>query len=487
MVFQASSFFGIGQRSTKHRPLLNEYIFNKSHDHKATYGLGTKLEQKKKFWAWFKSRPELNSPVSIRVNDTITERDFYNIDGTTVGRNKRLELERFERHNFMDERLKSVWFDAVVTGSGFGWKGNIKNSLNEKEYVAKFKEISKIFSGSLQSKELETALFLKAMDEDLRKPRKFDYVPSSTVIVDHDEYDVTRYLQYVGTQSEPFNPEEIIHFPFMSVDGRVDGYTPIESLYTELLLLWFIKENMVSYIRNGGVPNKIFVLPEEMANSENHEYLTEQLMNHGVVENRHGHLVLTGKVDVVELEEKIKDMEYKDLALYVTSNIAYALQIPVSRIPYMIGKSQSNGDAGGLADSGYWSMIDADQKKIENRLNTQLYEKFGVITKFRRKYKIDDLRETQALTMKADAIQKTQMIFQRYGKQLSAKKITTMMDFNIDDIEEIPKNELIQNEQTGLMGQNQLNNNQVMMEPDKLKKNDTKRSAAENSSKVGGL
>jgi len=247
-----------------------------------------------------------------------------------------------------------------------------------------------------------------------------------------------------------------------------------------MILLWFIKENMISYIRNGGAMDKIFTLPEGMPNDENYKFMVQTLQNYNAVENRHWNLVMTGKVDVQDLNEKIKDMEYKELALWVTSNVAYALQIPVSRIPYMIGSAQSGGDSGGLADSGYWSMIEADQRKIEILLNTQLLGQMGIVTKFRKRYKIDDLRETQALTMKADGITKLQTIFGQYGERLTKGRVLSMMDLPQNATEKIPEEDMMNPlEKTGLMNQNMLNN--IQLEGDNNIKRDGKRTEQVNS------
>lgn len=471
----------LGQKPKQHRPSLNEIFVNTNP--RGSYGSysGSILEQKRQFWRWFKGRPELNAPVTARVNDTITKIDFFAPDGTALGRNKRLEAEKFFKTNFINERLKSIWFDAIVNGSGFGWQGKLSTE-QLREVVS---SMSSRFGKKLHidTREVHNRLMLRAIDEDLRKPRSFDYIASSTIEVMHDQYEITGYRQHTMNNYTDFSPEEILHFKFSCIDGKVEGYTPVESLSRELILLWFIKENMISYIRNGGSMNKIFVLPEEQANSPNHEYLVNTLQNQGVMQNRHSNKVLTGKVEMIEAEQAIKDMEYQNLALYVTSNIAYALHIPVSRIPYMIGKSQSNGDAGGLAEAGYWSMIESDQIKIEDIMNTQLFEKLGFIIKFRKHYKIDDLRETQAMSMKADAITKMQSIFQGYGKKLSAKKVITLMDLHDDDIEELSEEEKMNPfEQNSKLNQGLVSDGQ-MQNSDKQFKNDVKKNAADNDPK----
>lgn len=378
----------LGINKTKQaRPFLNTFVSRTNNNgRRQTISATQKMQQKKQLIEWFKTRPELNSPVMARVNDTIKPVHFYDTNGKTLGRNKRIEAEKWWTNNFMDERMKSIWADAIITGEGFGWKGQLKPK-QIKQVIEKMTKQLDLVKG-VNVKQLKAELLAKAIDEDTRKIRLFDYIASSTVEIDHDEKEITGYTQHVNAQTEVFTKDEVIRFSFSNINGEVNGYTPVISLASELILIWFIKENMKAYMKNNGVPKKVFSLVDEIANSANHEYLIDQLQDFGAVQNRHGNLVLTGKIDIADLEEKIKDMDYKELALYVTSNVAYALQIPVSRIPYMIGKAQSAGDAGGLAEAGYWSMIEADQRKIENLLNSQMFEKMGWTVRFKQQHRI---------------------------------------------------------------------------------------------------
>jgi len=464
----------IGINKPNQRPLLNTRLPMGSSNGRHV-GMSSIQRQKKQLWEWFKSRPELNSPVFVRVNDTVKQVDFYRPDGKALGRNKRLEAESFWEENFIDDVLKSIWFDAIVNGSGFGWKGFLS-----KEQI---KEAIDKACDKLEIKEASFKEFLiKSMDEDLRKPRLFDYLAASTVDINYTETEIHSYTQTVNTTTRNFTPEEIIHFPFSRVNGQVDGYTPVASLGPELILLWFIKENMLAYMRNGGYPKKVFSLPEELANSSNHDYLVQQLETYGAVQNRHGNLVLTGKVDVMDLEEKMKDMEYEKLAKYVTGNIAYALQIPNSRLPYNLD-GKANSDAGGLAEAGYWSMIEADQRKIETLLNTQLFKRMGFIIKFKKTHRIDDLRQTQAMSMRADAIQKTQAILREKGKSLTNEKMISIMELGVEDVEEASPQELQGTNGTNLRNQNLMNNQELMRGDGGMKKSDTYRRAAVNNPK----
>lgn len=481
MAFNIVNFFK-NPGKTKHRPLVNQFGTLKQADAGVGYTTGTGM--KTQFWKWFKSRPELNAPISTRVNDTITEPLFYDKEGNPLGRNKQIEATKFWESNFMKQRLRSIWFDTLVTGDGFGWVSRFSNDQLKEVATT----IAKKFKTKYHVKEadLRDRILMKAIDEDLRKPRGFDYIASSTMEIVHDNYDVLHYVQNVGGSEEKFGLDEIIHAKLMSIDGKLTGYTPVESLQYEMWLLWFVKENMMATARNGGSMNKIFVLEEENPESVNFQFLKKQLMDAGSVENRHGNMVLTGKVDVTELDKQIKDMEYKDLALYVAGNIAYALNIPVSRIPYLIGSAANNGDAGGLAESGYWSMIEQDQGYIENLFNTQLFNKLGLSMKFKKPYKVDTLREANVRTMNADTVQKYNTILRNNKMKLSTSKLKTLLDLNDSDIEELSEEELMgPMQKSSMLGQNYTNNSN-MQEDDKQKKADTKKGAAQNTSKGVG-
>jgi phage portal protein BeeE len=329
-------------------------------------------------------------------------------------------------------------------------------------------------------------MFIKAIDEDIRSQRFIDYVASSTMQIEHDQFDVTGYVQMFAGKQARFKPNEIVHVPLHRIDGKVDGFSPVESLSFEMILIWAIKENMLSFFRNGGSPKKMFILPDEISNSPNHKWLVNMLMDKGALQNRHGNLILTGNIDVQDLEKNPQDMEYKELALYLTGNIAYALRVPVNRIPYLIGSAASSSDGGGMAEAGYWSMINSDQLTIEQHLNQQIFSKLGFKFKFKRHYKIDALREAQATQGRMDAITKARTELNNAGLKINKTKLLALLsgnDFNISitDVEEMtPEEKMGLSGDSGLLNKSFVANNQVNSSPDKVEMNATKRKATQN-------
>jgi len=473
--------------------MLNEIPFSTSRGVLKAYSQPSL--KKRQFVDWFKTRPELCAPVTIRVNDTITEVDFYDTDGSPLEGRKYKKAKEFWDKNQLYKRLKSYQYDRIITGSGFLWKGSAINqrSTNKDAYISSMKQIAtrtaKKALGDIQTREadyLADKLFLRAMDEDLRKTRMVDYIASSTMTIVNDKYDIIEYTQILGADhDEKFNTEEIIHTPFMDIDGKVDGYTPVMGLGYEMVLSWAIKENMLSYFRNGAVTGKMIIMPDEIATSENFNWLKQELMNNGILENRHGHLLLTGQVDVKDLEDSLKDMEYEALFLQIKSTVANAIMVPLSRLDNYSGKG--GGDAGGLADSGYWSGIESDQRVIEMDLNSQLFSELGFNIKFKKPYKIDEVREAQAANQNISFIlQANNGLKNGYQKRIKISSYLNMISGNsreisVGDVEDIPEDELmLPTEKNSMLNQTFMKDKEVLPSKAQQNKAQTKRGVAEN-------
>ena len=434
-----------------------------------------------KFWRQFRQSPELIAVINIIATDILGDRpSFVDTDGSPLGRNKMLEAQRFWRSNRMKETLKAINYDMLVTGDGYGWIGKLSKAKRDKVV----KEMPGLFADGLRFKD---RLQLKAMlDEDLKLPKSFDYVASSTMQIQSSSFDIISYIQRANGIEVEFDPDEIVHYRWMTVDGKVEGFSPVEALVKELALLWFVKGNMVAYMENGGSPGKLFTVVNSEPGQPAFDRFVEQLEAFKDTHNRHGNYVGSGEIKVDDLDLKPKDLEYEQLALYVTSCIAFAFGIPVTRIPFLIGSAASGGDSGGMAESGYWNMISEKQDLNEDLFNGQVGDKLGWNIKFNRKYKQDEIREAQAFSMNTDSVTKMQSILMQAKKKLTPDKIRELLNLKDDDIEEMTQAELMTPmQQTGMMNQNLLDNNSVNKEPDNRKRADTKRNVANSSSNKG--
>jgi hypothetical protein len=320
--------------------------------------------------------------------------------------------------------------------------------------------------------------------EDLAK--KLSHIPASTVSIHTDPYHVINYIQRVGVNTKTFDPKEIITFKFMPFDGKVYPFPPMEALLAEVYLLWLISQNYISFFENGGVPDNVFILPKELAGSKNHRYLINTLKKYKKIQNKHGNLVFTGDLSIEKLMEVEHQMENKDLSLYIISVLAQFYGIPIDRIPFLIGKAASNGDAGGLGDTGYWRKISVWQSKIENAYNKQLWKPFfGVKMKFRRGYLQDEVRETQ------NDMQKTQVAEQRMRLGLwpvgAAGNYLNIPEEIIIEGQKEKKQRDLEEMKSGMQSQNLDNDGNVIPNQDnRLKRKKKQETQLANQQKAGG-
>lgn len=390
----------------------------------------------RRFMNFFKSSVELMAPIRTIASDVVGDRPlWFASNGAKLSATEEMKAKKFWRDNRGKETAKEVLMDGLVTGQGFWWIGKPDPSLMSKvsdSFTSKFKE-------KLEVKEFNK-LKVK-MDEELRMPRRFDHVASTTMRVLADSHDVTGYEQTVSGDYAVFSPEEIIHYKYMSVDGDINGFTPILPLVNELVLMFYVKGNMKAYLENGGNPDYLFTLENEKVGQPGYERFEEQLRSFKSLEGRHGTLLATGKTVVEQLNKERRDLEYKELALFITSNIAYAFGIPITRIPYLIGTSATKGDNGGMAERGYWNLISEIQDTVEDLLNSQLFEQKGWSIKFNRKYKQDDMIDAQTMQFNVDSLNNIQALLNKKGKSLTTEKVLQVIGFSDEDLEELSDQE----------------------------------------------
>lgn len=444
---------------------------------------GSTLQTSKLAWLKFRRNPELVATLSIPITDILSDQiDWTDLDGNKLNKLNEKKARKFWRdQRIKDNVLTPFLFDGFLNGDGFIWKGR----PTRKEINAAVKETLEAISIPLSKLEVKELASKMLIDEDTRKTKRVDHLAASSVIIRHNQYDIEGYTQIANTYSHTFKTDEIIHWRYLNLDGKVQGFSPIEALWAEIMLLTLVKQNMISFMRNGGTPDKVFILPKEIANSKNHEYLVETLRKYKRIENAHGNLVFTGELDIKDLQINPKDLEYKDLALYITSNIAFSFGIPVTRIPYLIGTSASKGDSGGLSESGYWNRISNTQDQIEELLNSQLFEEMGWQMHFRRGYKQDEVREAQTANMMADTVTKHQSILAQSLKRPTTKKVLQLLGYAEDDLEDIPEeHKMFAQGDNKAFNQNMQNNSQMFDSQKKQDNNKTKSNVANSKTAI---
>lgn len=435
------------QKQSSNTPLINELTATLSNYFYAQ----TQLNKKKALMKWFKQIPELTALATKVARDVVYKYHFENANPNEVGRNKILRANKFNQEVAYRKTLLSQMIDNLALGESFAWKGKIPEETVKKEIQnallyrsplrnEKKELFERIFS---EVKATEGFADLQGIDEDLLRPRKLRYVPSSTTEIIFDEIDIKNYVQTVGLTKVEFSPKEIIHITLMDVDGKVNGFTAIESAVVQLELLRQMWQNMLSLHRNGGSPDKIFVLEDTKPDSPAYERMKDQLKKYKLAENKHGNLLFTGKVNVQELQQLDK-MQFTDMGLYITGLMAMMWQIPRSSIPYILGGTNTKDDTGGNSEKGYWRNVEFCQLIIAETYNTQLWmPHFGVKMVFDNTHIQQDVQLQTADGLKYSNIQNIDNILRANNLQLKDSKKLQMLGLTIADIEEAKQDQFL--------------------------------------------
>lgn len=441
----------------------------------------------KTYMTWARRSPQLIGFLRIMVNDIISDdRSFIPIKKDDSARNKKINAKAFWEANSGIEIVEESLMDLFITGLGYNWIGKISET-QLKEFCGDvlLNILPKIEKKEFEEKKEEMVAKLKQSSPE-KFVKKWRHVASSTMSMHTNEYEVLKYIQRVGVNAREFSPDEILKFKFLPMDGKVYPYAPMESLLAEIYLLWLITQNYVSFFENGGHPDNVFILPKEIANSKNHQYLIDTLTKYKKIQNKHGNLVFTGDLKIEKLMEVEQQMENKDLGLYIVGVLAMFYGVPVTRIPFLVGKAAAGGDAGGLADSGYWRMISVLQSKLEEVYNANLWRPFfGVEFEFSRGYMQDEVRETQ------NEMQKTQVAEQRLNLGLiTIEEAARYLNIDEDVLEEaqLQKQERATEElRSGMLLQNLNSQGNVIPNQDnRLKRKEKQKTQNNNQTNAGG-
>lgn len=447
--------------SYRHIPMLNEVSTSLS-SYLASQG---QISRKKALMRWVKNTPELMAFLNKVTNDTVSKFHFEDL-GKSSGRNKLLALNKFALNNNFRQLINQQFFDCLATGDGFGWMGKITNKQLKEIIHSKCMKAGYIEKKERQ--EAEEALYLEFKaeeniktnfnmglyletkashtldvenqtqfyDEDVLAPKTYRNVPSSTVEVVYDRYDIKGYNHFLGVYLPMFfEPDEIIHYTLMKRDGKVNGFTPVESCIVQLELLRQMWQNQMALHKNGGTPDNAFILKTQSVSSPAFKNIQEQLQKYKLAENKHGQLVFTGEVDIKPLQQ-LDEMQFKDMGLYITGLVAMQWGIPRSSIPFIIGGTNTTNDVGGNSERGYWDVIEGFQDTFAEIMNTQLLiPYFGCKIVFDNTYAQYDIQMQQVLMSKIQNLQSMDALLMKNQQQLTLEYKQEVLGISDEDLE----------------------------------------------------
>lgn len=351
-----------------------------------------------RYMMWFKKTPECVSLVSAMVTDVLS--DGYEFEGSKSGRDR---AEEFMVDNNGDAQLEGGLFDNFILGNGFWYKGEVT--------AKKAKELRNLFikSRGFRNKEYVSSLLAKfdrdSTNDEAVGNKSFQYIPATTMnITPADKFASSLiYTQRVGPYVSAFPQDEIIHLRDMNLNGELWGTPRFKSIISEVTLLGILKDYYGHELDNYGVPPGMFAMPDEQPDSPNVKNIDRLLIEGQKPENKNRVWVMAGNVQYTSFD-RLKDMEFKNLADFLTHVIAMVWQVPPSR--WGGSMTKENGKDQALSNQGYYRNISHLQTKLENILNSQLFvPEFNVKIKFKRTHREDEVRVAQADKIKTDLVE----------------------------------------------------------------------------------
>ncbi len=360
--------------------------------------------------AYAKGSPEVIAVVTAIIDDILSDGWTLIADDDTrgSGKNKIKKADEFLRNNSAKEIFYSMLFDTLITGNGYLYKRpKLTRDFVKKSVDGIIDKYHWEYKSHQWKDKLKEMLYFKVMDEykaydeDLFSAREFRTVASSTMQANFDKFgNVVEWIQRVGAAFANFSNDEIIHFRFMNVNGEFYGFTPLISMLNELDILANVKDYARYFFEKGGVPPFIFTFENETPNSPTFKEMRRSLQLYGQLTNKWKSLVLTGKVNVVPVQPNNKDMEFRQLALYLTQIIVMLWGVPPARLPNLTMQGGARSDVTTM--DGYYRKISHHQDIFEDMVNNCLFDGFGVKMRINRTYKQDEVRENQSFMLNSD-------------------------------------------------------------------------------------
>ena len=385
----------------------------------ATYANQSVVANKKQVMEFVKRSPEALGIVRAIAMDIVTKLDFRSIISQGKGRpsvdahkNAEDEAKSFAKRHQVKQTLMATVMDWLITGESFTWIGDdfeekikeIKDRITEKTIKEFYPEITEIeikeIIKTLEKEDEELYLEAKQnIDEDPEGLKQLVYVPSTTVSIkiNDDGIGIEKFRQDTYLRVREWKPIQIIHAKFLDLDGKINGYSPMEASVPLIKTLGLITDYHGNFFDSGGTPDLIFVF-KQLGGNDPALAKWQQVIDEWGQTKRRGHLVIGGEDFTLErANEMQKDMEFRKLAIYYTGRLAFSFGMPLEKLQAILGgEIKSSTGSSELGNADYQRNIADAQDYWENLLNTQFWnDAFKVDMIFTRGFLQDQVRKLQ--------------------------------------------------------------------------------------------
>ncbi len=328
MIIETKDFFNAttGPTSSK-RPFLNESQLG------ALSISSTFKADKKTLMNWIKRTPEAIGILRQIAVDVVTRINFVNLPKEKkAGRPSKIvetneeKAHKFKTDNDLKNQMRAAVIEGIALGDAYFWKGKVSDN----DMGDAIKKTIKELGLQIDHKEIN-------LDEDPVNQRGLQYVASSTVEIEVAEggtkidafiqrttsqFGLLSSTNRVGLSTEGtivgktrrWQPSQILHYKFMELDGKVHGFTPMQSNFPIIKTLGAIKQYHGNWFESGIFADSIFNFEEMNANSPEMSKM-QQIIQEWYNNKRRSALVTASKMTHIELNKWNKDMEFRMLAI----------------------------------------------------------------------------------------------------------------------------------------------------------------------------
>jgi HK97 family phage portal protein len=334
------------------------------------------------FYTWLGKMPEVSGVIGAVCNDIMG--DGFEFRGTKAGI---AAAQEFVKRNHFNKKFYSALQDYVLLGDSY-----LGIRIINENYINKTLDKSSIIDDlqkSFGTGRDEIITKLKLRSPDLLYPREVFPLKASTIYPVYDEHGrVEKYVQKVNGNSKKvsFLPNEVIHFSLNNIGNDVFGSSPFASCLNDVATLWYAKDYAGTFFQNDASPDKMYILKNTAPNSAEFETFKRSIEAFKHSKNKHKSMVMTGEVEIQNVNDFNKDLEFSNLLDKFTQRLRMAWNMPGSRMDE--SKSSSSNKA---AEAGYYKNINRMQSEIEETLNNELWARFGDVEMvFKKAYKRDE-------------------------------------------------------------------------------------------------
>lgn len=342
-----------------------------------------------------KASPEVTACLLAMLEDIMA--DGWRFSAITGDKRKGpqslKDANDFQKNARFYHALTDATFDYEATGNGY----ILKLSVDEEKLKTVITAMTRSVHRKMKVRFSKDKIF-ELVKQDLKtdRPKDLQVLKSSTVKINYDNTGaIASYEQKVGSATRIYDPKDVIHLKSLSIGGQPYGFTPLEPLLSDIAVLIFAKDYAGRYFENDGTPTFLINMPKESPNGRNYKNLKKEMKELKKKTQKYRTLITTGEINIDQISKFNKDLEFSKLINHWTQIVIMCLGVPATRVHYTIGVKDSEAGTSGKIESGYWKKISFTQKAFEEVLNSQLWNLFGVEMKFRRGYKIDEMREAE--------------------------------------------------------------------------------------------